>query len=329
MARSRRIRPRFWVFLAALTGLGLWYSELRHSPGSAPNAVSHSKAPPSYRSSSWLVLPRSLPVALSGMAGTSVGNQGFFAGGMGVTSVDTVYRVTSAGYSLLTRLPTALHDAGAAVLGQTLYVIGGGQSVSLPTVYAISLQNPGQVTTMPPLPVPLSDLGAVSYDGAVFLVGGHGSGAPSRAVLRYRPGQGVSPFALLPVGVRYAAVALSGSRLWVAGGMTSTGPTPDVEVVNLATGRVLRLPPLPYPVEYAEAAVIQNRLWVVGGKTPAGWTRRVVIYDPSHKIWQSGPPLPAPAGDGALLNLSSGPVVVGGRNAHGALASIWELHVSS
>ncbi|MDA8193652.1 MAG: hypothetical protein M0Z53_06615 [Thermaerobacter sp.] len=330
--RRRRVRPRFFVFLGLLTVIilaSVWAARPR-TPRHLPVDTKPTSAKPTLGSKAaaeaggtWTAAPFALPQPLKGLAAAFSGGTAYLAGGLNQTSSPAVYVLTGTGLRLLANLPAGVHDAGAAVLNGTLYVLGGGQAVPEAAAWQIALNPPGPVQSAPALFAPLSDATAISYGSAIYLVGGYEAGAPSNRVWQYRPGAGDTVFAVLPTGVRYAAVAAAGDTLYVAGGLAAGGPTRTASAINLRTGTVTRLPPLPYAVEHAEGLVMQGRFWVAGGSNVGGFTQRVNVYNPSTKTWQPGPPLPAAAGDGALVPFHSGALWIGGENGQHALSVIW------
>lgn len=332
--RRRKVRPRF-VLIAGIVIVILFVYHMTSARSTAASlSPSHATSPSTAKKSShpttvaghWSTAPFTLPQPLEGIAAAPNGHTIYIAGGLNQTSTSTVYAITSSGVRLVANLPTTFHDAGAAVLNGTLYVMGGGQVSSQAQAWRMSLNPPGTIRTAPSLFSPLSDFTAVSFQGAIYLVGGHGAGAPSNRVWKYVPNGQDTVFATLPHGVRYAAVASNGRQIFVAGGLTATGATSAAAEVDLKTGAVTRLPNLPYAVQYAAGAVINGRFMVAGGEGTGGFTRRVEIYRPHHHVWQAGPALPAAAGDGALAPLGPGALWIGGQNGQRPLNSIWQYH---
>jgi hypothetical protein len=223
----------------------------------------------------------------------------------------------------------ALHDAAAVALPGRIVLLGGGTAVSSATVFRLPLPNLSPATTLTPLPIPLSDLAAISHNGGVLAIGGHNTGAPSNTIWSYTPGHPVTVWGHLPEGVRYPAEAASGGTLYVIGGLSASGPTNQAVAYNLKTKAMLRLPPYPISVQDAEACVLDGRLVVAGGETDAGWISAVYWYDAAKKQWKSGPALPVAGGYGALIALPSGTAVwLGGASPAGAVDAVWTIQAN-
>ena len=168
-------------------------------------------------------------------------------------------RATHAGH-----LAAASHDAAGAVLGGQPYLFGGGVAASLATVQ--SLRNGGTATVAGQLPGPRSDLSSVTLGGTAYLIGGYDGATYDRAVLATANGSAFHTVARLPVPVRYAAVAGTGSQIYVFGGQTTAGPSRVIQRVNLATHRASVVGHLPAPVTGATAFTLGGRIFIAGGQ---------------------------------------------------------------
>lgn len=118
-----------------------------------------------------------LPVALRYAAVAAVPGAVLIAGGSTPTGASSaIYRFTPATGAVqqIGRLAQPLTHAGAAVLGSTLYVVGGrGDSTTSqsPAIWAIDPAT-GLVKPAGHLPQPLSDAGVVSLGDAIIVAGG-------------------------------------------------------------------------------------------------------------------------------------------------------------
>lgn len=84
----------------------------------------------------------------------------------------------------LGHLPHAVTHAGAGVLGNTAYLIGGRGDASGSTVAAVWAIDPltGRMRAAGTLPRPLSDMGVVSLPGRILVAGGSSSGSTQAGV---------------------------------------------------------------------------------------------------------------------------------------------------
>src|SRR5207302_4774706 len=161
-------------------------------------------------------------------------------------------------------LPTATHDAAAALVGGVAYLFGGGQAVSSPAVVRVDPAS-GTARAAGTLGEPLSDLGAATVGGSTYLIGGYTGTRFATAVLRFRPGRSPTVVARLPAGLRYAGVAALGGTIYVAGGLTTAGLSREVLAVDPAAGTVTRVATLPTPLAHVALAPSGSRLLLVGG----------------------------------------------------------------
>jgi hypothetical protein len=247
----------------------------------------------------------SLPQALSKASATALpgGRLMVLGGYAGGRSLDMILVGPPSGLQVVGRLPQPTHDAAAAAIGADVYLFGGGESVSLPSVVRVDPQT-GKSVEAPALDEPLSDLGAVAIDGQAYLAGGYTGTEFATAILRYLTRGGTATVARLPHGTRYAGVAALGRTIYVAGGLTTAGPSRAVYAVSLG-GHVHRIATLPRPEDHAALAVLGGRLYLVGG-------RRVVEIDPRSGKVSIAARLPALLSDPTATTVGKHIVVTGG-----------------
>lgn len=227
------------------------------------------------------------------------------------SSLDTILAGPPSRLRVVGRLPQPTHDAAAAALGGTVYLFGGGESVSTPNVVRID-PGTGSATEASALDEPLSDLGAVAVSGRAYLVGGYTSTEFASAILDYRRDGSTTTVARLPHGTRYAGVASLGRTIYVAGGLTTAGPTRSVYAVSLS-GLVRQVATLPRPEDHAALAALAGRLYLVGG-------RRVLAIDPASGKVSVAARLPASLSDPTATTLDGRIVVTGGGTN-----AVWSL----
>jgi Kelch motif protein len=210
-------------------------------------------------------------------------------------------------------LPLAFHDGAAALIGDRLYVFGGGTSTSTNAVQAFD-PNTGRGGIVGRLPRPLSDLAAAQLAGVTYLVGGFDGQSPRPEILATRDGRRFTLAGTLPVGLRYPAVAAAGGKLLVVGGQTAMGLSTVVYAFDPATGRTQPLAHLPAPVAHAAALTNGDSLYVIGGSgsagTPSGTISAVDLA--THTVHQIALPT-GPLADAARATLGSTTFLIGGR----------------
>ena len=224
-------------------------------------------------------------------------------------------RTTPAG-----RLAAASHDAAGAVLGGRPYLFGGGVVASLAAVQ--SLRRGHTATVAGQLPGPRSDLSSVTLGGTAYLIGGYDGATYAPAVLATSNGTAFRTVARLPVPVRYAAVAGTGSRIYVFGGQTPGGPSRLIQRVDLATHRATVVGRLPTPVTGATAFTLGGRIFIAGGQVARGGaspaaSRAVLAYDPARHSAAAAGTLPVPVSNAASAVVGGTAFIVGGTDGNG------------
>jgi len=183
---------------------------------------------------------------------------------VGNTSIDTILAGSPNKLRVIGHLPQPTHDAAAAVLNGSVYLFGGGSTVSEPTVVRINPAN-GTTASATPIGEPLSDLGAVAIGGRAYLVGGYTGTEFATAILRYSPSGSPSVVARLPQGTRYAGVATIGRAIYAAGGLTTSGATRAIYALPLG-GKLHEIGRLPRPEDHAALVALNGTLYYVGGR---------------------------------------------------------------
>lgn len=343
-ARRRRPNGRFWTLSALVVILigtvGYLQYRPKSVPPSGPRAAGQKATEPTtnFALSHWSSAPITLNQAMMGFAAVHVPGAIWVLGGL-VNDQSTTYiqkiGVSANGTLQPIRnvppgLPIANHDGTAVLSGRQVILLGGGSYLSSNAVFRLPLPRMSPATTLNPLPLPLSDLQAVTDGNRILVVGGHDSGAPSSTIWAYNPVHRITVWAHLPVGVRYAAVARDSHMLYSIGGLTAAGVTRQAVAYNLKTGKMTKLPPYPMAIQYAEATVIGGHLVVAGGKTASSWTNAVYWYNAAKRRWMRAPSMPAPAGYGALVAISPTQAVwLGGEGPSGTLDVVWRVSAST
>ncbi len=105
-----------------------------------------------------------------------------------------------------------------------------------------------------------------------YIVGGYNGSLPDAGVLSTVNGQTFEAVASLPVPVRYPAVAVLGTKLYVFGGQAITGPgagepVDDIQVVDPANRKAWVAGRLPEPLSGGLAMNINGSIYVAGGES--------------------------------------------------------------
>jgi len=172
----------------------------------------------------------------------------------------------------------ATHDAAGATLGGRQLVIGGGTTAPAGST---QIETGLKVREGCALAGARADAGAVTIGRTAYVVGGYDGSAMDREVVAPTDGRAYRNVAALPVPVRYPALAVLGSRIYVFGGLGANGrPSDAVQLVDPAGRTAHVVGRLPRPLEGGAAGVLGGTIYLAGGRTAAGPTRAVYAFRP-------------------------------------------------
>ena len=308
-----------------------------------------------------------LPGARTGGATGQLGTNVLFVGGSdGTAATTTTYRTTVkagnfAAWTAGPALPAARADAGAAVIGNTLYLLGGTGPDGKPTdtVWSLALdQATGQLGAWTPveglaLPAARSGAAVLAVSDGILVAGGDDvDGKPTADVWKstLKSGKLGAFEAQQPLldPISHGAVTQVGDYVWLYGGTDANGPSGAVQRGAIGTGGVVASPgpnPIAPPLKLlqwglqnaanlpvartgAAGFAANGALYVVGGADAAGprseiyWT----VPDATGNLpgWSHLDAMDLPRGGlvGASAVVAGSSVfVVGGTTSSGILAS--------
>jgi outer membrane protein assembly factor BamB len=224
-----------------------------------------------------LAHPLSREVAVTGSGGRLIVLGGMVAGGASASGIYAL-RTTTGAERQIGALRVPLHDAAVSVSGGRVLVLGGGSPTTVATVQSFAAAAPSRsrgavAATAGSLPAPRSDAVAVTIGATTYLVGGYDGTRPDAPVLATVGGRTFRPVTVLPVPVRYPAVAALGGRIFIFGGQAITGPQAGapvdaIQAVDPARHSAAVIGHLPEPLAGAAAVTVGGELFVAGGESP-------------------------------------------------------------
>jgi hypothetical protein len=273
-------------------------------------------------------LPYQLAAPVQREIAVAAAGRVLIAGGLDAAgrSTNGVFRLelSSGRLTSLGSVPQAFHDAAGALLGQRLFVFGGGAAQSSASVQQFDLRT-RRGTIASQLPRALSDLSSATLANTVYLVGGYDGRIPRREIYRTTDGRHFTLAGRLPVGLRYAAVAAVGTSLVVAGGVSSSGATASIYLFDPAAGRPRLLGRLPRAVGHASAVTLGSTVYIIGGVDARGRTvGGVTAIDVGKGTIRPVAAL-ARVSDAAALALGDRGLIIGGAANGRAVATVREL----
>ncbi|MDX6540551.1 MAG: hypothetical protein QOI71_2161 [Gaiellales bacterium] len=261
-----------------------------------------------------------------------VGSRVVLAGGLTAqdTSSSEIVMVQGRSARRLGRLPAGQHDAPAVSLGGSAYVFGGGDGIrQLDHILKIDAGT-GAVTTAGTLPAASSDSSAAAIGSTAYVVGGYVGPGWLDTIVMFRPGGPARVVSHLPAGLRYAAVAASGTSLVIAGGTLPDGSASRaVYRFDTVHSRVRRIATLPAATTHAAAASLHGSVYVIGGRgsAPGSVTSAIIAIDPRSGRLASGGHLQTARSDLAAVTVGNEILIAGGGTAKGVTDSTSALRV--
>ncbi len=207
------------------------------------------------------------------------------------------------------------HDAAVAELGGHVFVIGGGSATP---ARSIQIARGGTTVSGGALPSARADASAVTVGHTVYLVGGYDGSAMDAEVASTTDGRSYRPVVALPVPVRYPALAVLGSQIYVFGGLEANGhPSGAVQLVDPAKRTARVVGRLPVPVDGAAAGVLGGTVYLAGGRTARGATSAVYAFQPGKASFLRAGSLRVPTANAGTAVSGGRLWIVGGETSSG------------
>jgi hypothetical protein len=215
-------------------------------------------------------------------------------------------------------------EVSAALVGQTVYVVGGfgSDARTSATVEQFDVVS-GRWSHGVPLPRPLNHMSAASYGGSLYVVGGYAqtgdtSAGAVRDFWRFDPAtHRWSAMPRAPIARAAAGAAVLGNRLYVAGGRSDTMTTiSSTAIFDFSTGRWSLGPPLHHAREHVAAVAAAGAVWLLGGRALGqGNFADVERLRPGAHAWQRMPPMPLARSSFQAVAAAGKIVIVGGEDS--------------
>jgi N-acetylneuraminic acid mutarotase len=218
-------------------------------------------------------------------------------------------------------LEKAVHDTAADVVAGAVVLVGGGAASESSDVQRFA---GGRTTRIAALPQPRSDLVTAAVGGTLYVIGGYTGRADTPDVLATTDGVHFRVVGRLPVTVRYAAVAVTGTTIWVIGGDHGLAPTDAVQRIDTTTGRISLVGHLRHALGHASAWTRADGTVLVAGGRLAGdrLTGAVARFDTRSLALSTLGNLPRPTADMGVGVVGGVAYLFGGETAAGRVASV-------
>jgi N-acetylneuraminic acid mutarotase len=214
-------------------------------------------------------------------AGAVLAGTHFVFGGGAAATVATAQTFNRDGDArVVGKLPAPRSDLSAAVVGSTVYILGGYDGSSLdPRI--IATVDGVRFSVVATLPVAVRYAAVASLGANVYVFGGEHDSTPTDAIQRFdtRTRQ-VDVVGHLRQPVAHAAAVVLHGRIYVLGGVAGKQPVAAIRRFDPVAETVAPAGGLPYPVSDAGAAVVGDTAYLVGGEAP----RRLATVIAMHAL---------------------------------------------
>ena len=241
----------------------------------------------------------------NGCAAAALGSHLYVLGGEGNNVVGpyhtTVYDLASRKMEERAGPPRYVRACAGVACDGLVYSLGGINS-DRAAVADVCAYNPYTDSWVPgpPLPSALGVLAAAEHQGGIYACGGcrRSPTFVSAALSMMDPRtRAWSCLATMPTAAFAVGAAVVGSRMYVPGGCTSSGPSSSLQCYDIAAGRWdTSCAPLSVTRSACGVAALQGEVWALGGKTVmlGGGTAlaSVEVYSPRLNSWRAGEVLP-------------------------------------
>ncbi|WNG18174.1 Kelch repeat-containing protein [Cystobacter fuscus] len=216
-------------------------------------------------------------------------------------------------------------EHGVVALGGKVYVIAG---VDTANTGRVSVYDPpsNTWTEAAPLPLPMNHPNIAVVGEKIYVVGGMVSDFPWTAVgnvFEFDPRTNLwTERAPMPASTERgsAAVGVSGTKIYLAGGLRSLAPEFQDTVATFSSYDVAQdtwetLPSLPEPRDHVGGAVVDGTFYVLGGRANGVENVKgtVFAYNLSTGTWSSRAAMPTPRGGVAAAAVGTKIYVIGGE----------------
>lgn len=214
-------------------------------------------------------------------------------------------------------LVEAVHDSAGVTVGSNILVIGGGGPSENGTADAQLVSPDGHASVVGKMPQPRSDHVAAAVGGKVYVLGGYDGANIVGDVLTTTDGTAFAKIGVLPVPVRYPAIAVLGNDIYLFGGVaTTTGSdTAAIQRLDTSTGAITVVGQLPASLSHASAVVLANQVYLLGGYVDnVHLSDQVLRFDARTGTAVGAGRLPAANSDAAAIVVRGVGYLVGGKS---------------
>lgn len=224
-------------------------------------------------------------------------------------------------------MPRATTEVAAAVIDDTIYIIGGydeeGEGVGMVEVYNATSDSWGEGIAQ--LPFPLHHTSAASYQGKIYVAGGYtGDWTASDRLFIYNPATNEwTPGNPMPTPRGYPTANFVNGTLYVVGGDGGEAKERALnatESYDPLTNQWTTHAPMPTARHHAASAVVDEKLYIIGGRIGEELNNvdLIEMYNPVLDSWTIDlEPMPSKRSGIAAASVNEFIYVLGGEQDQG------------
>lgn len=221
-----------------------------------------------------------------------------------------------------------------AVVALSAALLNGGAAARQVTPTATL--NPAQAAapmrwqTTLALPQPRSGMASVTFESALYVIGGVTAGGTTPSALRFSPAANAwEELAPKPTPVSEAQAAVLGEKIYIPGGrLENSQPGGMLEAYSPRQNSWEQLAPLPVALSGYALVAFEGDLYLFGGWDGLQYTRSIYTYDPDNNQWQARGEMPSARGFAAAAALEGRIYLIGGFDGQNALDSVQVFYPS-
>jgi N-acetylneuraminic acid mutarotase len=264
----------------------------------------------------WYELP-SMSYSRFGPAVASVNNKIYVFGGWdglgAVSNVVEVYDIQTQTWDRKANMNTAVVYAAAAVVGNSIHVLGGYNGSSILNRHQVynTLTNTWSVSVN--LPQARSGGSATVVSGRIYLIGGYYNNSPVNSNFMFDPATTTwTSKSSMPTARTDFAIAQAYNGIYVIGGWNEIALNTH-EYYDPANDTWTTLFPANYARAGCSAGVVNNKIYVIGGGDQYSYNSKTEEYDPFTNEWTSTASIPLPRSYFGAASIGQYIFVVGGN----------------
>ena len=225
--------------------------------------------------------------------------------------------------------PVAVTEVAGAAIGSKIYMLGGLAEQTRPLALNIYDTRVDVWTRGADIPIPggADHCNVAAVGGKLYLLGGirTGSNFTDGGTYEYDPlSDRWRKIADMPTPRAASGVAVVGTRIYIAGGLSGSTVYDNFDVFDTATGVWSSLPRLANRRDHLTAQSIGSRIFVMAGRSGSQFVNATEEYDTESGILRARAPIPVPRG-GVGSGVINGKIIVfGGEGNSGRSEQTFE-----